>query len=61
MSDTDPLLDPVFDRGMTAHANGLPRTANPHGAGTLERAVWDSGWLTGRARSEQAEADEALL
>ena len=55
----DPGADPVFDRGMTARANGLPRSANPEKPGTSAGATWDLGWLTGEVRTvEIAEAAE---
>ena len=57
----DPALDPVFDRGMTAHANRIPRPANPHQAGTEAHAAWDAGWLTGEARGTETTLDGALL
>ncbi len=51
--------DPVFDRGMTARSNGLPRSTNPEKPGTSARAAWDKGWLTGDVRAiEIAEAGE---
>ena len=55
----DPGADPVFNRGMTARSNRLPRSANPEKPGTSARAAWDKGWLTGEVRAvEIAEAAE---
>lgn len=56
---SDPGADPIFDCGMTARANGLPRSTNSEKPGTSARAAWDKGWLTGEVRTiEIAEAAE---
>ena len=53
--------DPVFDRGMTARSNRLPRSANPEKPGTPARTAWDKGWLTGEVGAvEIVEADEPV-
>ncbi len=55
----DPGADPVFDRGMTARANGLPEEANPEEPGTAACVSWGRGWQTGEVRAvEIAEAAE---
>ena len=61
MSDAEPCPDPVFDTGMTAHGNRLPRSANPHPPGTTARADWDRGWTAAESRNIEISGDGALL
>ncbi len=48
----------VFDHGITARSNGLPRTANPLTTGTRAHADWDKGWMTGQARGQASSSRE---
>jgi hypothetical protein len=36
----------VFHDGRSAHMRGFGLELNPHERHTVERALWESGWLT---------------
>ena len=61
MTEVDAPADPIFDRGMTARANGLPLQANPHDVGCEAHKAWVSGWLAAETRAAEIAAAGALL